>query len=155
MTTIDLSPLYSNTVGFERLAALLDNAFRAERNSSTYPPYDIEALDDNCYAIALAVAGFNHDELDIEVEPGLLTVRGRKAAENSERKFLYQGIANRAFERKFNLADHVEITGARLDNGMLTIKLRHELPEAMKPKRIEIQSETAVLEHLPKTEKAA
>lgn len=95
MTTIDLSPLYSNTVGFDRLASLLDNAFRADRNGTGYPPYDIEALDDNRYAISLAVAGFTHDELDIEVEPGLLTVRGRKAEDNSERNFLYQGIATR------------------------------------------------------------
>lgn len=155
MTTIDLSPLYSNTVGFERLASMLDSAFQADRNSAGYPPYDIEALDDNHYAISLAVAGFTHDELDIEVEPGLLTVRGRKAEDPKDRKLLYQGIATRAFERKFNLADHVEITGARLDNGMLTIELKHELPEDMKPKRIEIQTDTAALEHMPASEKAA
>ncbi|MGD8783809.1 MAG: Hsp20 family protein [Thioalkalispiraceae bacterium] len=155
MTTIDLTPLYSNTIGFERLASMLDSAFRGEQANSNYPPYDIEALDEHRYALALAVAGFKPDELDIQAEPGLLTVRGRKADDKSKRKFLYQGIATRAFERKFNIADHVEITGARLDNGMLTIELKHELPEAMKPKRIEINTDSNVIEHQPDTEQAA
>ena len=148
MTTIDLAPLYRNTIGFDRLASLLDSALRTEPASTSYPPYDIEALDENRYAISLAVAGFKQNELDIEVERGELTVKGEKTEDKSERSHLYQGIATRAFERKFNLADHVEITGAKLDNGLLTIELKHELPEAMKPKRIEINSEESnAIEH--------
>ena len=155
MTTIDLTPLYRNTIGFDRLASLLDSAFRAEQTNSSYPPYDIEALDEHRYAICLAVAGFTQDELDIQVERGVLTVKGRKQQDKDQRKFLYQGIATRAFERKFNLADHVEITGAKLENGLLTIQLRHELPEAMKPRRIEINGDSGVLEHQNEPEKAA
>ncbi len=148
MTTIDLTPLYRNTVGFDRLASLLDNAFRTEQTGSGYPPYDIEALDENRYAISLAMAGFKQDELDIQVERGVLTVRGKKAEDKSKHRYLYQGIATRSFERKFNLADHVEITGAKLDNGLLTIELKHELPEGMKPRRIEINTEDSnVIEH--------
>lgn len=155
MTTIDLTPLYRNTVGFDRLASMLDNAFRAEQSNTSYPPYDIEALDEHRYAISLAVAGFTQEELDIQVERGVLTVKGKKADDKTKRNYLYQGIASRAFERKFNLADHVEITGAKLVNGLLTIELKHELPEAMKPKRIEISSDTNVLEHRTETDKAA
>ncbi len=155
MTTIDLTPLYRNTVGYDRLASLLDNAFRAEQSNSSYPPYDIEALDENRYTISLAVAGFTQDELDIQVERGVLTVKGKKTEDKSERNYLYRGIASRAFERKFNLADHVEITGARLVNGLLTIDLKHELPEAMKPKRIKIDSDTSVLEHHVGSDQAA
>jgi len=144
MTTIDLSPLYRSTIGFDRLASLLDSAFRGEQNQSGYPPYDIEALDEHRYAISLAVAGFTQDELDIQVEGNTLTIRGRKAEDSGHRNYLYQGIASRAFERKFNLADHVEITGARLVNGLLTIELKHELPEAMKPRKIEISGSHAL-----------
>lgn len=157
MTTIDLTPLYRNTVGFDRLANLLDNAFRTEQTNTSYPPYDIEVLDEHCYAISLAIAGFTQDELDIQVERGILTVRGRKKQdeEKDQRKFLYQGIATRAFERKFNLADHVEITGAKLENGLLRIQLKQELPEAMKPRRIEINADSGMLEHQSQPEKAA
>lgn len=156
MTTIDLTPLYRNTVGFDRLASLLDSAFRTEQNAS-YPPYDIEALDEHRYAILLAVAGFTKDELDIQIERSLLTIKGKKSEDRDKRKhnYLYQGIASRAFERKFNLADHVEITGAKLVDGMLTIELRHEIPEAMKPKRVEINSDSNVLEHKAESAKAA
>jgi len=150
MTTIDLTPLYRNTVGFERLANMLDSAVRTQHNSAGYPPYDIEVLDEHRYSIAIAVAGFSREELDIQVERGVLTVKGRKAEDTGKHNYLYQGIANRAFERRFNLADHVEITGAKLVNGLLTIELKHEIPEAMKPKRIEIASDEAeVLEHKP------
>lgn len=155
MTTIDLTPLYRNTVGFDRLASLLDNAFRAEQSNTSYPPYDIEALDEHRYSISLAVAGFTQEELDIQVERGVLTVKGKKADDQTKRNYLYQGIASRAFERKFNLADHVEITGAKLVNGLLTIELKHELPEAMKPKRVEISSDASVIEHKTESEQAA
>lgn len=155
MTTLDLTPLYRNTIGFDRFASLLDNAFRTEQGSAGYPPYDIEALDNHRYAISLAVAGFSSEELDIQVEKGVLSVRGKKSEEKDKRTYLHQGIATRAFERKFNLADHVEITGAKLVNGLLTIELKHELPEEMKPKKIVINSDDKVLEHPAKSNQAA
>ena len=146
MNSIDCTPLYRNSIGFDRLAALLDSAMRTEVAPGGYPPYNIEILGDERYSITLAVAGFDKDEIDINVEKGVLTVRGKKAQE-TERKYLYQGIANRAFERKFNLADHVEVTGASLNNGLLIIDLVKEIPEAMKPKKIAIQQSGPVIEH--------
>lgn len=140
MKTIDLTPLYRSTVGYDRLASLLDSAFRSDASSFGYPPYDIEVVGDNHYAITLAVAGFSSDELSISAEQGVLTVKGEKKSEEKERQYLYQGIAARSFERKFNLAEYVEVTGARLNNGLLTIGLVRELPEAMKPRSIDIQS---------------
>jgi molecular chaperone IbpA len=144
MTTIDFSPLYRNSIGFDRMANLLDAAFRSDAAGAGYPPYNIESLDESRYAITLAVAGFERSELDINVEGGQLTVSGRKR-EEGDRKYLYRGIANRAFERKFNLAEHVEVTGARLEHGLLVIDLVKEIPEAMKPRRIAIGGEA--LEH--------
>ncbi|AFV00405.1 Hsp20 family protein [Simiduia agarivorans] len=147
MNAIDLTPLYRNSVGFDRLAQLLDSALRADSSASNYPPYNIESLGENRYAISLAVAGFTEQELDIKVERGTLTVRGKKADEK-EHKFLYQGIANRSFERSFSLADHVEVVDAQLVNGLLTIALVKELPEAMKPRTIAINhTGKAALEH--------
>lgn len=147
MNTIDLSPLYRNSIGFDRLASLLDSALRTDSVTPGYPPYNIEMLNENRYAITLAVAGFDQAELDITVEKGVLTVRGKKAKEE-ERRYLHQGIANRAFERKFNLADFVEVTGAELNNGLLTISLVKEIPEAMKPRTISInQGVNPVIEH--------
>lgn len=139
MNSIDLSPLYRSSIGFDRMASLFNSALAAPTATSGYPPYNIEAFDDNRYAVTLAVAGFQKDELDISVEKGVLTVRGERAGED-ESKYLYQGIANRSFERKFNLADHVEVTDASLDNGLLTISLLKEIPEAMKPRTIAIQA---------------
>jgi len=157
MTTIDLTPLYRSSIGFDSLASLLEGAFRSDQPSAGYPPYNIEAIDDNRYAITLAVAGFNQDELDIQVEGGILTVRGKKNEETQNTNFLYQGIATRSFERKFNLEQHVEITGANLRNGLLNIGLVREIPEAMKPKRISIDSDTdnKTLEHGPENKKVA
>lgn len=154
MNTIDLSPLYRNSVGFDRLASLLDSALRTDSVTPGYPPYNIEMLSENRYAITLAVAGFEQAELDLTVEKGVLTVRGKKAREE-ERHYLHQGIANRAFERKFNLADFVEVTGADLNNGLLRISLVKEIPEAMKPRTIAInqgvvannQDDNNVIEH--------
>lgn len=144
---IDLTPLYRNSVGFDRFASLLDNALRSEATPQNYPPYNIEVTGDDKYAVTLAVAGFERDELDIQVENGVLTVHGKKAGNNESRQFLYQGIASREFERTFNLAEHVEVTGADLNNGLLTIGLVKRIPEEMKPKRIEINSSSAVIEH--------
>lgn len=148
MNSIDLTPLYRNSIGFDRLASLLDSALRTDSVSPGYPPYNIEMLGENRYAITLAVAGFEQGELDLMVEKGVLTVRGKKANEE-EHRYLHQGIANRAFERKFNLADHVEVTGADLQNGLLTINLVKEIPEAMKPRTIAINQtrDTSVIEH--------
>lgn len=137
MNTIDLTPLYRNSVGFDRMAALLDNALRTDSSSQGYPPYNIEVLEENRYSISLAVAGFAEDDLDINVEKGVLTVRGKKA-DDGDKNYLHRGIANRAFERKFNLADYIEVTSADLVNGLLTISLLKEIPEAMKPKSIAI-----------------
>jgi molecular chaperone IbpA len=155
MTRIDLSPLYRSSIGFDRMGSLLDSALRSEKTTGGYPPYDIEVRGDNQYAITLAVAGFEQSELDIQVEKGVLTVRGKKDEDNSERNYLYQGIANRAFERKFNLADHVEVSSADLSNGLLTVQLVKEIPEAMKPKSIEINLSSNVLEHQSDKDKAA
>ncbi len=149
MNSIDLSPLYRNSIGFDRMASILDSALNTESIGASYPPYNIEVLEENRYAITLAVAGFDQSELDIQVEKGVLSIRGKKEQEE-ERKFLHHGIAHRAFERKFNLADYVEVTGADLANGLLTITLVKEIPEAMKPKSIAIQtgdSRNNVLEH--------
>ncbi|MEE8364801.1 MAG: Hsp20 family protein [Gammaproteobacteria bacterium] len=155
MTTIDLTPLYRSSIGFDRMASLLDSALRSDKRAAGYPPYDIEVHGENQYAITLAVAGFEQDELDIQVEKAVLRVRGKKADDNSEHRYLYQGIANRTFERKFNLADHIEVSGADLSNGLLTISLLKEVPEAMKPKSITINQSGIVLEHGSKDEKAA
>ena len=154
MTTIDLSPLYRSSIGFDRMGSLLDNALRSQKAAAGYPPYDIEATGDNRYAITLAVAGFEESEIDIQVEKAVLRVRGKKADDSDERSYLYRGIANRTFERKFNLADFIEVNGADLKNGLLTISLVKEVPEAMKPRSISING-ASTLEHNEKAEKAA
>lgn len=152
MTTIDLSPLYRSSIGFDRVGSLLDNALRSQKESSGFPPYDIEATGENRYAITLAVAGFEESELDIQIEKGVLRVRGKKAEDGEEKSWLYRGIANRSFERKFNLADHIEVSGADLKNGLLTVSLVKEIPEEMKPRSIAIGTSGATLEHQEKAE---
>lgn len=137
MRTFDFSPLYRTTVGFDHLASLLDAVNRTD-NSNGYPPYNIELLDDDEYRITMAVAGFVQDELDIQVEKRTLTVTGSKSQDDVERNYLHQGIAARNFERRFQLADHVKVTGAQLENGMLHIELAREIPEAEKPRTIPI-----------------
>ncbi len=143
MKSIDLTPLYRSTIGFDRVASLLDNAMRTE--PSGYPPYNIEMFDENRYGITLAVAGFERDELTLQVENNVLRVKGQKA-EQGERQYLHQGIADKAFECRFNLADYVEVTDADLDNGLLTITLVKEVPEAMKPRTIAINGSSSALE---------
>lgn len=138
MTTFDFSPLYRTSIGFDRLASLLSSAQRLEQGNG-YPPYNILAEDENRYRITMAVAGFGEDDLDITTEQNTLTVSGKRGEEDDdEGRYLHRGIANRAFERRFNLADHVRVTRASLVNGLLHIDLERELPEAMKPRRIEI-----------------
>lgn len=140
MTTFDFSPLYRTSVGFDRLASLLSSANRLEQGNS-YPPYNIKAEDENTYQITMAVAGFSREDLDITSEQNTLTVSGNREQDESDEngQYLYRGIATRSFQRRFNLADHVRVTGAELANGMLHIYLERELPEAMKPRTIEIR----------------
>lgn len=147
MNTIDLSPLYRNSIGFDRFGALLDSALHSGPTNTNYPPYDIEAIDEDHYKITLAVAGFDQQDLDIQIENGLLKVNGKKSKVASDSKYLYQGISNRAFERKFNIADYVNVTNAELCNGLLHISLVREIPEAMKPKNIAINASSNALEH--------
>lgn len=137
---LDLTPLYANTVGYDRFGSLLDAAFNAERQSAGYPPYDIELVGENRYSITVAVAGFQDKEIDVQVEKGVLTVRGKREAQTKDSRYLHRGIATRSFERKFNLADHVEVVEARLDNGLLQISLVREIPESMKPRTITVSS---------------
>jgi molecular chaperone IbpA len=139
MTTFDFSPLYRTSIGFDRLASLLASANRAEQGNA-YPPYNIVARDEDQYQITMAVAGFSEAELSISTEQNKLTVTGHRDEQEDNVNYLYRGIAARSFERRFNLADHVRVTGARLENGLLHISLERELPEAMKPRTIEIES---------------
>ena len=141
MRTVDLSPLYRSFIGFDHLASLMDAAARTDKQPS-FPPYNIEALDQDKYQITMAVAGFFEHELSIESEHNTLKVAGTKAdkKESSERKFIHQGIAERSFERKFQLGDHVKVISAELENGLLVIDLQREIPEALKPRKIAIGS---------------
>ena len=152
MRTIDFSPLYRSAVGFDRLAALLDAAASTD-SASGYPPYNIETTGDNAYRIEIAVAGFRPEDLAIEVKENVLTVQGRKAANDETRRFLHRGLAERNFERRFQLADHVVVVDAQLTDGLLAISLKRELPEQLKPRRVEIK--TAVQPDLIEAEKAA
>lgn len=138
MRSLDFSPLYRATVGFDRIADLMDRALSADVATQSYPPYNIEKTSDNGYRISIAVAGFTPDELAVEVKEQTLVISARKAAEETPRHYLHRGIATRAFERRFALADHVRITGAVHEHGMLHIDLIRETPEALKPRRIEI-----------------
>lgn len=144
MRHFDLSPLYRSTVGFDRLFSLLDQAAGVD-NAPTYPPYNIERTAENVYRISIAVAGFAEADLSIESKENALTVRGeKKPAEDAEkREVLHQGIAARAFERRFQLADYVQVTGASLENGLLHIDLVREIPEAKKPRLIPIGAQRA------------
>jgi molecular chaperone IbpA len=140
MRQYDLTPLYRSTVGFDRLFSLLDSVAGAEGQTPGYPPYNIERTDENAYRITVAVAGFGEKDLNIEVREGTLTVRGEKTAAESRTQVLHQGIAGRSFERRFQLADHVQVTGASLENGLLHVDLVREVPEAKKPRVIPIGS---------------
>ncbi len=138
MRTFDLTPLYRATVGYDRIADLVDRVLASDVAQPTYPPYNIEKIDENAYRISVAVAGFSPDELTVEVKEGTLHVAARKEADDTNRAYLHRGIATRAFERRFALADHVRVTGAEHAHGMLHIELLREMPEALKPRRIEI-----------------
>lgn len=147
MREFDISPLFRSAIGFDRLPSLLDAATRSGAASESYPPYNIEKTDEDTYRIAIAVAGFTPDDLEIEARDGNLIVKGRNAAEKEGVRYLHRGIAGRAFERRFQLAEHVEVREADLVNGLLVIELVRELPEAMKPRRVEIKTADPAIEH--------
>ena len=138
MRSFDFAPLYRATVGFDRVADLMDRVLASDVAKPSYPPYNIEKTADDAYRISIAVSGFSVEELSVEVKDGSLVVTARKTENDENRTFLHRGIATRAFERRFALADHVKVTGALHENGMLHIDLVRETPEALKPRRIEI-----------------
>ena len=143
MRHFDLTPLYRSTIGFDRIGSLLDTLNAFESDTPSYPPYNIERVSENAYRISMAVAGFGEGDLDIEVKENTLTIRGDKRAEQENSTFLHRGIAARSFERRFQLADYVTVKGATLENGLLHVDLERELPEAMKPRTIEITTKPA------------
>ncbi len=137
MTTFDFSPLYRNSVGFDRLASMMSSASRQDQSNS-YPPYNIRTTGEDNYQITMAVAGFSDADITITTENNHLVVTGNRSEESDQGDYLYRGIATRSFERRFNLADHVKVVGASMENGLLHIDLEREIPEAMKPRTIEI-----------------
>ena len=143
MRSFDLTPLYRATVGFDQIADLMDRALASDMGQNSYPPYNIEKTDDDGWRISIAVAGFSDTDLSIEVNDRALIVSGRKAEDEGNRTFLHRGIATRAFERRFHLADHVRVEGASHADGMLHIDLVREIPEALKPRRIAISTSDA------------
>ena len=145
MRDFDFSPLFRSAIGFDRLPSLLDTAMRSAGPTNSYPPYNIEKAGENSYRISIAAAGFGRDDLGIEVRDDVLVVKGKIADDADGVKYLHRGIAGRAFERRFQLAEHVRADGANLVNGLLTIDLVRELPEAKKPRHIEIK--TGTIEH--------
>ena len=146
MRTVDLSPLYRSTVGFDRLANMLDQVMTHDVSTPSYPPYNIEKTGDDAYRISIAVAGFGEDNLALEVKEGTLTVTATKRADDSDSKpvYLHRGIAERGFERRFQLAEHVQVKGANLEHGLLHIDLVREVPEALKPRNIAIGAPKAI-----------
>lgn len=138
MRTLDLSPLLRSSVGFDQLDKMFDNAFREAARESSYPPYNIVKIGSDRYRITMAVAGFGENDIDITVHNNVLTVKGRSEKSNGEVEYLHRGIAQRSFEHRFQLADHVEVVDADLNRGLLDINLERRLPEAMKPRSIEI-----------------
>ena len=137
MSRFDLTPLYRSAIGFDRLASMMESA-NTSSNNNGYPPYNIELLSENHYRISMAVAGFAQDDLDITSHENSLTVKGTKESNDERKNYLYQGIAERGFERRFQLADHIKVTGADMENGLLHIDLVRDVPEAAKPKTIAI-----------------
>ena len=135
----DFSPLYRSTIGFDRVNQLMNSALQSPKQDN-YPPYNIERIDENNYSISIAVAGFCDEELEIEVEKNTLTVSGKKETEEHKGEMLYQGIASRSFRKQFQLDEQIEVSGARIESGMLTVKLVRVLPEHLKPRKIDIKT---------------
>ncbi|KZY03982.1 MULTISPECIES: Hsp20 family protein [unclassified Sulfitobacter] len=146
MRTYDFAPLYRSSVGFDQIANMMDRVLSNDGTTSSYPPYNIEKLDDDSYRITIAVAGFSEADLSVEVREKSLIVSARKADEQEEKTYLHRGIATRAFERRFALADHVQVTGAAHADGMLHIDLVRQVPESLKPRQIEIASDRKAIE---------
>ena len=144
MRSFDFAPLHRSTVGFDQIADLMDRVLNNDVSQSTYPPYNIEKTAPDAYRISIAVAGFGEDDLSVEVKEQSLIIAARKADDKVERSYLHRGIATRAFERRFQLADHVVVTGASHVDGMLHIDLQREVPEALKPRRIQIAGTAAI-----------
>ena len=140
MDGFDFSPLFRSTIGFDRLTQLMDAATQVDSNSLSYPPYNIEATGENAYRLTMAVAGFAAEDLDITAKEGVLLVTGKSQKEDDKARYLHRGIARRAFERRFQLADHIQVAGASLDNGLLHVDLVREIPEALKPRKIAINA---------------
>ncbi len=138
MRSFDLSPLFRSTVGFDRLSRLMDAAARVDESALAYPPYNIERTGEDTYRITMAVAGFGEADLNVVTQDNQLLIAGKNAKEEAENTFLYRGIAGRAFERRFTLADHIRVSGASLVNGLLHVDLVREVPEAMKPRQVKI-----------------
>jgi molecular chaperone IbpA len=144
MRTYDFTPLYRSAIGFDRLAQLFDDAQRSDAQPS-YPPYNIELVTEDKYRVTMAVAGFDRSELEIETERDLLKIVGRRQKDDAKRTYLHRGIAARDFEHRFQLADHVKVVGAKLENGLLSIELAREVPEALKPRKIAIDGDNVQL----------
>ena len=140
MDGFDFSPLFRSTIGFDRLMRLADAATRVDSGNSAYPPYDIEITGENAYRLTMAVAGFAPDELEITLKENALLISGKAKRDEEKTQYLHHGIARRAFDRRFQLADHIKVAGASLDNGLLHVELVREVPEEMKPRKIEIAS---------------
>ena len=155
--SIDFAPYRRSSIGFDRLFDLMENSARVDQTDG-YPPFDIEQREEDSYRITLAVAGFSRGEIDITTKPNLLVISGSKSQEREDRRFLHRGIAARAFQRQFQLADYVQVSGASLENGLLAIDLRREVPDSVKPRKIEIGGgDKAEQQHLdpPETSEAA
>ncbi|HVC54797.1 MAG TPA: Hsp20 family protein [Stellaceae bacterium] len=155
MDRFDFSPLFRSTIGFDRLARMVDSAARVDAGALSYPPYDIEKTGEDSYRLTMAVAGFAQSELDITVHENTLIVTGKAAQEDGNGRYLHHGIARRAFERRFSLADHLKVAGASLDNGLLHVDLVREVPEAMKPRTIKIASGEPVPAQVTEQKQAA
>ena len=138
MRTYDFSPMFRHSVGFDRMQRLMDAA--TARTEVAYPPYNIETDGEDAYRITVAVAGFKHDELDVSLDDGVLNIAGKHADEDQDVTYLHRGIAGRSFQLKFNLVDHIEVRGANLENGILVVDLERKIPEALKPRQIEIKA---------------
>ncbi|MBL8642667.1 MAG: Hsp20 family protein [Rhodospirillaceae bacterium] len=140
MRTFDLSPLFRATVGFDNLSRIFDTVTRLDEAQVSYPPYNIAKNGADNYRITFAVAGFGESDIDVQVENNTLTVKGKSAADTEDVTYLHRGIAGRSFERRFELADHIQVVGARMENGLLHIDLKREIPEALKPRRVQVAS---------------
>jgi len=143
MDGFDFSPLFRSTIGFDRLTRLMDAATQVDVGSLSYPPYNIETTGENAYRLTMAVAGFGPEDLEVTAKEGALVVTGKSRKDDEAARYLHRGIARRAFERRFQLADHIRVAGASLDNGLLHVELVREVPEALKPRKIEIAAGTS------------